>query len=101
MLEAAVSDDTRDLVIELRADVVALKQIVAQLTDTVTSLRGTTILLQQEQAASAAQRDKEKAVESERRNMLIWLGTAVIAAAGGMGAIVAKLAGWVQFSVGK
>jgi len=31
----------------------------------------------------------------------MWLGAAVIAAAGGMGAIVAKLAGWVTISVGK
>ena len=96
-----MSDDTRDLVIELRADLVSVKQIVAQLTDTVTSLRATTVMLQQEQAAAAAQREKEKAVEDERRSLLIWLGAAIIAAAGGMGAVTAKLAGWVQFSVMK
>jgi hypothetical protein len=90
MLEAAMSDDTRDLVIELRADVAALKQIVAELTGTVTSLRGTVLLLEQGKAIDAAQ-----------RSMLMWLGAAVIAAAGGMGAIVAKLAGWVTISVGK
>ena len=85
-----MSDDTRDLVIELRADVAALKQIVAELTGTVSSLRNTVILLQ-----------TERAVDAGQRKQLVWIGAAVIAAAGGMGAIVAKLAGWVQFSIGK
>jgi hypothetical protein len=85
-----MSDDTRDLVIELRADVVALKSIVGELTGTVGSLRNTVLLLEQARAVEAAQ-----------RNMLMWIGAAVIAAAGGMGAVMAKLAGWVTLTVAK
>lgn len=85
-----MSDDTRDLVIELRSDVAALKAIVGELTGTVGSLRGTVLLLEQARAVDAAQ-----------RNMLMWIGAAVIAAAGGMGAVVAKLAGWVTFTIVK
>ena len=85
-----MSDDTRDLVIELRADVVALKAIVGELTGTVSSLRNTVLMLEQARAVEAAQ-----------RNMLMWIGAAVIAAAGGMGAVMAKLAGWVTLTVVK
>jgi hypothetical protein len=85
-----MTDDTRDLVIELRADVVALKAIVSDLTGTVGSLRNTVLLLEQARAVDAAQ-----------RNMLMWIGAAIIAAAGGMGAVVAKLAGWATIAVSK
>jgi lipid-binding SYLF domain-containing protein len=76
-----MTDDTRDLVIELRGDVATLKEIVQ-------SLRATVLLLEQQRAVDAAQ-----------RSMLMWLGAAVIAAAGGVGAVTAKLAGWVTITV--
>ena len=83
MLEATLTDDTRDLVIELRSDVAALKEIVA-------SLRNTVLLLEHQRTVDAAQ-----------RSMLLWIGMAIIAAAGGVGAVTAKLAGWVTIAVAK
>lgn len=76
-----MTDDTRDLVIELRTDVASLKEIVA-------SLRATVELL-----------DKQRTADLAQRSQLVWLGGAVIAAAGGVGAIAAKLAGWVTITV--
>ena len=77
------SDDTRDIVIELRTEVAELKKVVATLVAVVNEF------------------EKERVGEQANRRLLMWVGTAVIAAAGGMGAIVAKLAGWVTFAVVK
>lgn len=77
------ADDTRDIVIELRAEVALLKEAVTTLMTAVKTL------------------EKAQTIDSTQKRMLVWWGAAVLAAAGGMGAVVAKLAGWVTFAVTK
>lgn len=69
-------DDTRDLVIELRAEVRSLKSVVDRL------------------AAVIERLEKEQAKEDARNGLLLWLGAGVLAAAGGTGAVIAKWLGW-------
>lgn len=70
-------DDTRDIAIALRSDVSTLKTLVQELAEEVRALRDERI---QEKGAKA---------------VLLWLGGVALAAAGGVGAVSAKLLGWV------
>jgi prefoldin subunit 5 len=85
-----MTDDTRDIVIELRSEVATLKKSVETLELMVKTLLTALQNLEKKEAADQAQ-----------RTMLVWIGAAIIAAAGGMGAIMAKLAGWVTVAVNK
>lgn len=70
-------DDTRDIAIALRSEVSTLKTLVQELAEEVRALRDERI---QEKGAKA---------------VLLWLGGVALAAAGGVGAVSAKLLGWV------
>lgn len=70
-------DDTRDIAIALRSEVSTLKTLVQELAEEVRALRDDRI---QEKGAKA---------------VLLWLGGVALAAAGGVGAVSAKLLGWV------
>lgn len=70
-------DDTRDIAIALRSEVSTLKTLVQELAEEVRALRDERI---QEKGAKA---------------VLLWLGGVALAAAGGAGAVSAKLLGWV------
>jgi len=72
-----MADDTRDIAISLRSDVSALKTLVQELAEEVRALREERI---KEQAGTA---------------VLLWLGGIALAAAGGVGAVAAKLSGWI------
>jgi len=72
-----MSDDTRDIAIALRSEVSTLKTLVQELAEEVRALRDDRI---QEKGAKA---------------VLLWLGGVALAAAGGVGAVSAKLLGWV------
>ena len=85
-----MTDDTRDIVIELRAEVSSLKKTVGDL-----ELMVKTLL------AALKHLEEKEAVDKAQKSMLMWIGAAIIAAAGGMGAIVAKLAGWATIAVSK
>lgn len=70
-------DDTRDIAIALRSEVSTLKSLVLELAEEVRALR------------------EERIKESGGKAVLLWLGGTALAAAGGIGAVAAKFAGWV------
>jgi len=70
-------DDTRDIAIALRSDVSTLKTLVQELAEEVRALR------------------EERIQEKGAKAVLLWLGGVALAAAGGVGAVSAKLLGWV------
>jgi len=72
-----MSDDTRDIAIALRSDVSTLKTLVQELAEEVRALR------------------EERIQEKGAKAVLLWLGGVALAAAGGVGAVSAKLLGWV------
>lgn len=76
-------DNTRDLVIELRAVVERLEKAVQTMELELTEIRDA------------------RAREGGQRAVLMWLGAAVIAAAGGTGAVVAKWLGWATIVAAK
>lgn len=70
-------DDTRDIAIALRSDVSTLKTLVQELAEEVRALR------------------EERIQEKGAKAVLLWLGGVALAAAGGVGAVSAKLLEWV------
>lgn len=72
-----MADDTRDIAISLRSDVSALKTLVQELAEEVRALR------------------EERIKEQGGKAVLLWLGGIALAAAGGVGAVAAKLSGWI------
>lgn len=72
-----MSDDTRDIAIALRSEVSTLKTLVQELAEEVRALR------------------EERIQEKGAKAVLLWLGGVALAAAGGVGAVSAKLLGWV------
>ena len=76
-------DNTRDLVIALRAVVERLEKAVDAMEAELVVIRA------------------ERARDAERRGIMMWLGGAVIAAAGGTGAVVAKWLGWATVVAAK
>lgn len=76
-------DNTRDLVIELKAVVDRLEKAVQAMEAEISNMRD-----------AKAREDGQKAV-------LMWLGAAVIAAAGGTGAVVAKWLDWATIVAAK
>ena len=71
------TDDTRDIAITMRADVIMLKALVQELAEEVRALR------------------EERIKDAGGKAVLLWLGGAALAAAGGVGALAAKLAGLI------
>ena len=76
-------DNTRDLVIELRAVVERLEKAVQTMESELSEIRDA------------------RAREGGQRAVLMWLGGAIIAAAGGTGAVVAKWLGWATVIASK
>lgn len=72
-----MTDDTRDIAIALRSEVFAMRTLVQELADEVRALR------------------EERIKESGGKAVLLWLGGVALAAAGGVGAVAAKLAGLI------
>lgn len=72
-----MADDTRDIAISLRSDVSALKTLVQELAEEVRALR------------------EERIKEQGGKAVLLWLGGIAFAAAGGVGAVAAKLSDWI------
>lgn len=72
-----MTDDTRDIAITLRAQVITLTELVEELAREVKALR------------------EERIKEAGGKAVLLWLGGVALAAAGGVGAISAKLLGFV------
>lgn len=70
-------DDTRDIAIALRSDVSTLKTLVQELAEEVRALR------------------EERIQEKGAKAVLLWLGGLALAAAGGVGAVSAKILGFV------
>ena len=70
-------DDTRDIAIALRSEVSTLKTLVQELAEEVRALR------------------EERIQEKGAKAVLLWLGGVALAAAGGVGAVSAKLLEWV------
>ena len=71
------ADDTRDIAITLRSEVTALRILVQELAEEVRALR------------------EERIKDAGGKAVLIWLGGVALAGAGGIGAVAAKLAGWI------
>ena len=71
------ADDTRDIAITLRAEVNSLSSLVQELAEEVRALR------------------EERIRDAGGKAVLLWLGGVALAAAGGVGAVSAKLLGWV------
>ena len=71
------ADDTRDIAITLRSEVTALRVLVQELAEEVRALR------------------EERIKDAGGKAVLVWLGGVALAAAGGVGAVAAKLAGWI------
>ena len=74
------SDDTRDIAITLRSEVTSLRVLVQELAEEVRALR------------------EERIKDAGGKAVLIWLGGVALAAAGGVGAVSAKLLGWIVVS---
>ena len=72
-----MTDDTRDIAITLRSEVITLKALVQELAEEVRALR------------------EERIKEAGGKAVLLWLGGAALAAAGGVGALAAKLTGLI------
>ena len=70
-------DDTRDIAIALRSEVSTLKTLVQELAEEVRALR------------------EERIKDAGGKAVLLWLGGVALAAAGGVGAVSAKVLGWV------
>jgi len=70
-------DDTRDIAIALRSEVSTLKVLVQELAEEVRALR------------------EERIKDAGGKAVLLWLGGVALAAAGGVGAVSAKLLGFV------
>ena len=71
------ADDTRDIAITLRSEMTTLRALVQELAEEVRALR------------------EERLKEAGGKAVLLWLGGVALAAAGGIGAIAAKLTGWI------
>ena len=77
------SDDTRDIAITLRSEVTSLRVLVQELAEEVRALR------------------EERIKDAGGKAVLLWLGGVALAAAGGVGAVAAKLLGFVVMPVPK